>query len=500
MSLKRYFKCKSVESLLDEAKKSHEFARTLSAFQLVLLGIGAIIGAGIFVFIGPAAGQNAGPAITLSLILAGFACACAALCYAELASTIPIAGSSYTYAYATLGELPAWLIAGMITFTYILGASAVASGWSGYFVSFLQDYGITIPAIISATTGDVVSSIDGSTTTALFNLPAFMIVLLLASIVYQGSESSATFNAIIVAIKMAVLFAFIAIGATKINPENWTPFIPENTGTFGKFGISGIFAGAGGILLAYTGFDAVATAAQETKNPKRDLPIGIVGSLAICIIVYVMVSAVLTGLVPYQELNVSAPMAIAVNTMAMPWFSTAIKIGAIAGLTSVVLVLIFGAVRIFYTITHDGLLPMGLAKVHKKHKTPHIITIMVGLTIATIAATCPSDKLAKLSNLGTMVTFIIVCLGTIYLRYKKPDLKREFECPLVPVVPLIGVVLFLGIIFSLPNEIFLYAGTWIAFMLVIYFGYSRHNSHLLNPRIVARTVKVKSKASPKKKK
>ncbi len=491
MSLKRYFRCKSVESLLDEAKKSHELARTLSAFQLVLLGIGAIIGAGIFVFTGSAAGQHAGPAITLSFILAGFACACAALCYAELASTIPIAGSSYTYAYATLGELPAWLIAGMITFTYVLGAAAVASGWSGYFTDFLADYGIIIPAAIAATTGEVVRNLDGTTSIALFNLPAFVIVMLLASIVFRGSESSATFNAIIVAIKMTVLFAFIAIGATKINPENWTPFIPENTGVFGEFGISGIFAGAGVVLLAYTGFDAVATAAQETKNPKRDLPIGIVGSLAICILVYVLVSAVLTGLVPYKELNVSAPIAIAVNKMSMPWFSTVIKIGAIAGLTSVVLVLIFGAVRIFYTITHDGLLPMGLAKVHKKHHTPHLITWMVGLTIATIAATCPSDKLLKLSNFGTMVTFTIVCIGTIYLRYKKPDLKREFECPFVPVVPMMGVVLFLGIIFSLPNEIFLYAGGWILFMLVVYFGYSRHNSHLLHPKVVLSPVKAK---------
>lgn len=479
MSFKKYFKCKTIESLVEEASNSKGFERTLGAFQLILLGIGAIIGAGIFVFTGPAAGQHAGPAIVISFALAGFACACAALCYAELASMIPVAGSSYTYAYAALGELPAWLIAGMITLTYVFGSASVAGGWSEYLKSFLLDYGIVIPAMFSAATGTVITHLDGSTTTALLNLPAFAIVIALTSILYFGSESSATFNAIIVVIKMSVLLAFIVVGSFKVNVANWQPFIPENTGKFGEFGLSGIVAGAGVVFLAYSGFDAVATAAQETKNPKRDLPIGIIGSLVICIVFYILVSAVLTGLASYKELNVAGPMAVAVNKMNMPWFATLIKIGAICGLTSVILVLTYGAIRIFYTITNDGLLPKGLAKMHNKYRTPHILTMVVGLTIATITGIFPTDKLAKLANFGTLVTFAIVCVGTVYLRYKKPELKREFECPFVPVIPVIGILLFGCILFGLPNEIFLYAGVWIAVLLIIYFGYSRHHSLLL---------------------
>jgi APA family basic amino acid/polyamine antiporter len=482
MNLKRYFKCRSVESLQEEAKKSKELSRSLGALQLVLLGIGAIIGAGIFVFTGTAAGQHAGPAITLSFVLAGLACACAALCYAELASTIPIAGSSYTYAYAALGELPAWIIAGMVTLTYCLGAASVASGWSGYIQSFLADYGILIPAVLSDTLGTSLVEPDGTTVTTLIDLPAFLIVIALTSIVFFGAETSATFNAVIVAIKMVVLFTFIALGATKVDPNNWTPFIPENTGKFGEFGLSGIIAGSAVVFLAYTGFDAVATAAQETKNPKRDLPIGIIGSLIICIIVYVLVSGVLTGLAPYHELNVAEPMAVAVDKMNMPWFSTMIKIGAIAGLTSVILVLVYGAVRIFYTVTHDGLLPHQLAKTHKKYHTPHILTMIIGGVVALMSSVVPVDKLVKLANFGTLVTFAIVCLGTLYLRYTKPDLKREFKCPLVPFVPLLGIALFISILCGLPNEIFLYAGIWLTFLLAIYFFYGRHNSYLLNPR------------------
>ncbi len=482
MSFKKYFKCKSIDGLVNETKKSHDLARTLSAFQLVLLGIGAIIGAGIFVFTGSAAGQHAGPAITLSFVLAGLACACAALCYAELASMIPVAGSSYTYSYATLGELPAWLIAGMITLTYGLGAASVASGWSGYLQSFLADYGIYIPTMFSNYLGaQEIDPRTGEMVTTLFDLPALVIVFLLGCIIYRGAETSAKFNAIIVAIKMTVILGFIVLGASKVNPQNWTPFIPENTGTFGEFGYSGIVTGAAIIFLAYTGFDAVATAAQETKNPKRDLPIGIVGSLAICIIVYVLVAMVLTGLAPYTELNVAEPMAIAVDKMGMPWFATAVKLGAIAGLTSVILVLMFGMVRIFYTVTHDGLLPEGLAKTHKKYHTPHLLTIISGVVIAGMASVTPVDKLVKLANFGTLITFSIVCFGTLLLRYTKPELKREFRCPLVPIVPLAGILVFAVILYGLPAEIFCYAGVWIAFLIVVYFVYGRNNSHLFHP-------------------
>lgn len=481
MTLRKYFKCRSVEGLIEEAQKSRALTRTLGPFQLIMLGIGAIIGAGIFVFTGSAAGQHAGPAIMLSFILAGFACACVALCYAELASMIPVAGSSYTYAYSSLGELPAWLIASMIILTYGLGAAAVASGWSGYMQSFLADYGVVLPAVLSDSFGTMVKQPDGTEIMALIDLPAFLVVMLLTYVVFTGAETSAIINTIIVIVKMAVLFGFIGIGVFHIEPANWTPLIPENTGKFGEFGISGIIAGAAVVFLAYTGFDAVATAAQETKNPKRDLPIGIVGSLAVCIVVYVIVSGVLTGIVPYKELNVAEPMAIAVNYMHTPWFAVVIKIGAIAGLTTVVLVMTYAVVRILYTVTHDGLLPKFLAKTNKKHHTPHILTFLVGLIIAVMSSVLSVDKLVKLANFGTLTTFTIVCVGTIYLRYKKPNIKREFRCPWVPVIPLLGIVLLVSILAGLPSEIFLYAAIWVVFMLFVYFAYGAKHSHLLHP-------------------
>jgi APA family basic amino acid/polyamine antiporter len=368
MSYKKYFKCKSIDGLVNEAKKSHDLAKNTISIPTSPSRHWRYYWRGNFRIYRFCRWSTCWPCnYTLICFSRVFACACAALCYAELASMIPIAGSSYTYSYATLGELPAWIIAGMITLTYGLGAASVASGWSGYLQSFLADYGIYVPTILSNYLG--AQELDPSTgemVTTLVDLPALAIVFLLGCIIYRGADTSASFNAVIVAIKMTVILAFIALGATKVDPANWHPFIPENTGVFGEFGISGIITGSAIIFLAYTGFDAVATAAQETKNPKRDLPIGIIGSLVICIIVYVCVSLVLTGLAPYTELNVAEPMAIAVDKMGMPWFATAVKLGAIAGLTSVVLVLMFGMVRIFYTVTHDGLLPECLAKTHKK--------------------------------------------------------------------------------------------------------------------------------------
>lgn len=482
MSIKKYFRCRSVESLIEESEKSKGLTRSLGAFQLVMLGIGAIIGAGIFVFTGAAAGQHAGPGIMLSFALAGFACACVALCYAELASMIPVAGSSYTYAYSSLGELPAWIIACMIMMTYCLGAASVASGWSGYVQSFLHDYGYHLPEVLTAPFGTTIIK-DGVETTTLFNLPAMLIVMLVTFVVFRGSQTSAWVNSVIVFIKMSVLLAFVALGSTKIDPANWSPLVPENTGVFGEFGWSGIISGASLVFLAYTGFDAVATAAQETKDPKKDLPIGIIGSLIICIVVYMLVSAVLTGIVPYKELNVAEPMAIAVDRMGMPWFAAVIKIGAIAGLTTVVLVLTYGAVRILYAVTHDGLLPKALAKTHSKTHTPHVLTMIVGGVIAVLSSILSVDKLVKLANFGTLITFTIVCIGTIYLRYKKPNINREFRCPMVPAIPLLGIALLISILCGLPLEIFMYAGIWTAAMLVVYFLYGSKHSHLLNPRL-----------------
>jgi len=478
MSYKRYFTRKPLTELADEAQNSHDLERTLTAFQLILLGVGAIVGAGIFVLVGIGA-SHAGPAVVLSFILGALACACAALCYAELASAIPLSGSAYSYTYATLGELPAWMISGCIILSYVLSAASVASGWSGYLVSLLAGYGLELSPQWIHATGHIVQLADGSTVTAIMNLPAFIIVALLAIIVFFGANASAMLNAIIVMIKLSVLFTFIALGAMHITPTNWVPFIPENTGTYGVFGFSGIVSGAAGVFLAYMGFDTVATAAQEAKNPQRDLPIGILGSLGISTLFYVLVAAVLTGLVHYSELiGSSEPLAIAVQTMQMPWFSVVIKIGAVVGLSSVILVLLYASVRILYTVTHDGLLPMALAKCHPKYHTPHVLTFIVSLIVALLGSMVQLNNLVFLSSFGTLVTYMIVCFSTLYMRYKFPSLARGFRCPLVPIIPLAGIILFGVILCGLPGHIFGYASLWLGVLLAIYFVYGRRSSHL----------------------
>lgn len=478
MSFRKYLTRKPIHELLKDARES-TFDRTLGAFQLILMGIGAIIGAGIFVIAGSAAGQHAGPAITLSFAIGGIASAFAGLCYAELSSTIPSAGGAYTFAYATLGELFAWLIFGMILLTYLAGAASVASGWSGYIISFLADYGIVFPAEFIHTTGSIITFEDGHQGVGLVNIPALLIVAALTAVVYRGAESAAWVNTAIVAIKMFVLSLFIVIGSFFIDFANWVPFLPENTGVPGEFGVSGIITGAAVTFLAFTGFDAVATAAQEAKNPQRSLPIGILVSLLICTIFYIAISGVLTGIVPYTKLNVAQPMALAVDKMQMPWFSVLIKIGAVTGLTSVILVLIFGAVRIIYTVVHDGLLPQFLSKCHSKFHTPHILTIATGCIIAVLSTMVPIDKLVKLANLGTLSTFATVCFATIYMRYKMPEVERGFKCPLFPFVPIAGILLFTQIIWGLPAETFKHVAIWIVILLIVYATYSRFNSKLL---------------------
>jgi len=480
MGIKKYFRCRSIQGLIEETKKSKILVRSLSAFQLVMLGIGGIIGGGIFVFTGSAAARHAGPAISLSFILAGLACICVALCYAELASMIPVSGSAYTYAYASLGELPAWLIASMTLLTYGLGAAAVASGWSGYFQSLLLDYGIYFPARFSDSFGETVFLKNGTSVATLIDVPVLLIVTFVGFVVYRGAKTSAWVNTIIVTVKMLVLLMFIIFGFAKIDPNNWQPFIPKNSGIFGEFGWSGVIAGASVIFLAYTGFDAVATAAQEAKNPRRDLPIGIIGSLLTCIIVYTLVSAMLTGIVSYKELNVPEPIAVAVNKMGMPWFSICVKIGALAGLTTVILILIYGAVRIFYTVSTDGLLPKIFSKANEKTHIPSVLTIVIAVGVALMGALFPVHKLVRVANFATLITFSIVCFGTIYLRYTKPNIKREFKCPFVPIIPCIGIVLLFIIMGSFSQEIFIYIVIWTIFMLALYFMYGSKHSHLLN--------------------
>jgi APA family basic amino acid/polyamine antiporter len=480
MNIKRYFTRKSISQLIKDSNASGELERTLDAFQLVLFGIGAIIGAGVFVFTGTAAANHTGPALMLSFAFAGAACCCAGLCYAELASILPIAGSSYTYAYATLGELPAWLMSGMIFLTYALGGASVAGGWSGYVVSFLEDYGLNIfPPHLCYSYGKVITLADGSMVTSLFDLPAFLITLALTILVFRGTETSAKFNAFMVAVKMVVIFGFIALGATKVDPSNWVPLIPENEGVIGKFGWSGVLAGTSIVFLSFGGFDAVASTAQETKNPQRDLPIGILVSILIATITYIAMAAVMTGLAHYTTLGVAKPVAVAVDKLGMPWFSSVIKIGAISGLTTALLVIVFLLVRVLFVMSHDGLLPKAFGKTHPKYHSPHISTFIVGLMIAVLSATVDLNKLVAMGNFGALTTFGTVCAITIYLRYKEPKLKRDFKCPLMPWVPLFGAVTCFVILLTLPADVILYSLLWTLGITVIYFLYSRHHSKFL---------------------
>lgn len=486
MSIKKYFAKQAIADLLKSAKSSHELERTMGPIQLIMLGLGAIVGAGIFVFAGSAAALHAGPAVIFSFVIAALACACAGLCYAELASMIPISGGAYTFAYAGLGEFPAWIVASMAMLICIFGASSVAAGWSGYLVSLLADYGVHVPAELCHSIGSSITLFDGTITYGVFNVPAFLIVMLITMVLHKGAEASATINSIIVAVKMLALSMFIVIGAFYVSPSNWVPFIPQNTGVFGEFGFSGIIAAASMILLAFSGFDVVATAAQETKNPQRDLPVGILASLAISTIVYSMIAAVLTGIVKYDSLNVPQPVALAVEAMQLPWFSKVIKVSAVVGLTSVILALMYAAVRVLYTITHDGLLPQCMAKLHKKNHTPTYLTFGIGLAVATLPSVLPASILAQLSSFGIAGTFAMVCLITIVLRSTHPKLERVFHCPLSPIIPLCGIIAFGGLMMVSLITIYHYIAMWFAFTFTIYFGYSQFNSILLKKTLKKR--------------
>lgn len=478
--MKRYFKRKSIADLVSDSEKSSKLERSLGAFQLLMLGIGAIVGAGIFVLAGTAASQNAGPAVVISFILSGLACSCAGLCYAELSTLIPVSGSTYNYMYATLGELVAWVVAFLAVIGNMSLIASVACGWSGYVTSLLSDFGLYISPIFSNTSFTEIVMQNGSSGVAIFNVPAFLIVIAIGFILYFGVQTSATINTFIVIVKMSVLIAFVIVGAFKVDVNNWIPFIPKNLGEFGKFGLSGIVGGATMVLLAFNGFDAVATAAQETKNPQRDLPIGIIGALIISTLIYVLISGVLTGLVDYRELNVAQPIALATDKMGMPWFSLVIKAGAIIGLSSVILVMTYGIIRITYAVSCDGLLPSAISVCHSKYHTPHVITIILGLTIAFISAMVPLDNLVQLSNFCTIVVFGLVCFVTLYLRYKEPNADRSFKCPMMPFIPLAGIFLFSYILLGMPQKIYMYFGILVLIAVSFYFVYGYRNSNLRN--------------------
>jgi APA family basic amino acid/polyamine antiporter len=524
MSKNNLFITKPLPQLFSESKDSHGLRRSLTSLNLTTLGIGAIIGAGIFVLTGQAAAQYAGPAIVISFIISGLACACAGLCYAEFASMIPIAGSAYTYSYATLGEFLAWIIGWDLILEYLFAASTVSVGWSGYVVSFLRDFGIELPIQYTAATGthlinvpeqgwkmiteNLTQSLSASginvTTlehaTGIINLPAMFIVALLTTLLVIGIRESANFNNIMVITKVSVIVMFIGIGIMFIQSVNWHPFIPENKvesqpisqygsfwgwlhaymHEFGKYGISGILRGAGVIFFAYIGFDAVSTAAQEAKNPQKGMPVGILGSLGISTILYILVAIVLTGIVSYTQLNVPDPVAVGVNAMGegMFWLRPIIKIAAIAGLSSVVLVMLMGQPRIFFAMSNDGLLPPVFSKVHPKFKTPYVSTLITGFVAMIVAGVLPISILGELVSIGTLLAFVIVCLSVLLLRKRKPDIERPFKTPWVPLVPILGAGICFIQMLALPLDTWLRLIAWMALGFVIYFTYSIRHSKL----------------------
>jgi APA family basic amino acid/polyamine antiporter len=477
-----YFARKSLDLLLREASDTeHGLKRALGALNLTMLGIGGIIGAGIFVLTGQAAAQYAGPGIVLSFIISAVACGFAGLCYAEFASMIPIAGSAYTYAYATMGEFFAWVIGWDLVLEYLFGASTVAVGWSGYVQSFLADWGLRFPAVLSQST--FLHDASGwRLSGALFNLPAVLIIAFMTALLVVGIKESANLNNAIVIVKVCVVLLFIAFGAKYIVPANWHPFIPENTGKFGHFGFSGLMRGAGVIFFAYIGFDAVSTAAQEAKNPQRDMPIGILGSLAVCTVLYILVALVLTGVVKYDRLMVPDPIAVGVDAAGpgLFWLRPIIKMGAIAGLSSVVLVLLLGQPRIFFSMAKDGLLPEVFAKVHPRFRTPYVPTILTGLVAGAFSACFPIGILGEMVSIGTLLAFAIVCVGILILRRTQPDAPRPFKTPLLPWVPLLGAATSFIQMASLPLETWARLVVWMVLGLGIYFCYGRRHSRIGN--------------------
>ncbi len=493
---------KPLSDLMQEAGNEGEsgLKRVLGPLNLITLGVGAVIGAGIFVLTGQAAAKYAGPAVMLSFIVAGITCAFAALCYAEFASLIPIAGSAYTYGYATLGEFVAWIIGWDLVLEYAFGAATVASGWSGYFVGLLQDFHIHIPPQFTTTPGNVLYLFQGRWmglaalpaginvsalphVAGVFNLVAFVAIAVVTTVLVIGIQESANLNSAIVAVKLSVVGIFLVLGIRfllqhpAIAHANWTPFIPPSDG-HGHFGLGGITAGAASIFFAYIGFDAVSTAAQEAKNPQRDMPIGIIGSLIICTILYILVSGVLTGMVSYKALNVADPVAVGIDVTGVRWGSILVKIGAVFGLGTVMLVMLLGQSRVFFSMSRDGLLWKWAGVIHPKFRTPWISNIVVGSIVAFMPALLPIDKLSELVNMGTLLAFAIVCAGVWILRVRNPTLHRPFKTPLVPLVPILGILSALYLIWSLPTLTKIVVLAWLLVGLLIYFTYSVKHSRV----------------------
>ncbi len=475
----KLFRTKSLQQMMEAASDSeHGLKRALSATNLIFIGVGCIVGTGIFVITGTAAAQYAGPALSISFLISAIVCMFVALCYTEFASMIPISGSAYSYAYTTVGELLAWFIGWNLVLEYIFGASLVAVGWSGYVVSFLKDWGIVIPPELSSAPLDYHEG--WIQTGAIINLPSVFIVALITTVLVFGIKESVRFNNIIVIVKIAVILLFIGFGLSHINTDNYVPFIPENTGIQGQFGWSGVFRAAGIIFLAFVGFDAVSTVAQEAKNPQRDMAKGILGSLIIVTVLYIAVSLVLTGMVNYRLLNVPDPIAVGIDSAgpSLFWLRPIIKIGAIAGMSSVILVLITGMPRILYSMSNDGLLPPVLGRVHKKYRTPHITTIIVGSVIAVISGLFPIDLIGELVSIGTLLAFAMVCVSILILRIRRPEMNRPFKTPLVWFVAIAGAAGCLYLMTSLPVTTWERLGIWTVIGLLIYFLYGKKHSKL----------------------
>jgi basic amino acid/polyamine antiporter, APA family len=475
---------------------AHRLRPILGPLQLTSLGVGAIIGAGIFVVIGLVAKDKAGAAIILSFVIAGFACAFAALCYAEFASMVPVAGSAYTYAYATLGELFAWIIGWDLLLEYGVGAASVAHGWSHYFTDFLRLWGVTLPHAITNAPFDF----DPSTgrfiaTGTVIDLPALLITALLTAVLVIGIQMSATFNASMVVVKLAVVFLIIAVGVFYIDPQNWHPFAPYGYSGISFFGKTimgqqgaggeplGAMAGAAIVFYAYIGFDSVSTHAEEARNPSRDVPIGIIVSLTLCTILYIAVAAVLTGMVPYDKIDIDAPLSRAFSRVGIPWAHFLISVGALTGITSVLMVLMLSQPRIMLAMARDGLLPAGFfGSVHERFRTPWKSTVLTGSVVGLMGALLPLRMLAELVNIGTLLAFVIVCAAVLIMRYRQPEIERPFRCPLVPLVPLLGIACCLLLMFSLPAENWFRLIVWLLLGIVIYFGYSKRHSVLARMR------------------
>jgi APA family basic amino acid/polyamine antiporter len=444
---------------------------------MIALGIGVIIGAGLFSLTGIAAANNAGPAVTLSFLIAAVGCAFSALCYAEFASMVPVAGSAYTYAYATVGELFAWIIGWDLVLEYSVGAATVSISWSQYLVRFLSKYNIHLPAQLIASPFESVALTNGSTVQGWINLPAVLIVIFITAIIIRGTKGSALFTSIVVALKIGVVLVFIALGWNYINADNYVPYIPTNTGVFGEFGVSGIFRGAGVVFFVFIGFDIIATMAQEAKNPQRTMPIGIIGSLVICTFLFGLFSFVMTGLAHYTEFkNSAAPVAIAIEKTPYYWLSQVIILAIIIGYTSVILVDLLGQSRVFFSMSRDGLLPKLFSQVHPQFRTPYKGNILLCVFISLFAGLVPINVVGEMTSIGTLLAFVLVCLGVIVLRKREPNLPRPFKTPWVPVVPILGIITCLVMMVSLPLGTWIRLFVWLVIGLAVYFFYGRKNS------------------------